>query len=254
MTDHAGRRPHRSAPLYIFLDLNDGLGIPVDAEATATDAALVGTFEPEQEHEAASALRDVCREFRLVVVNTHAPAGPTFWTAKGRGKRLDFILCGQGDFNENFADARVLVPQGRRLQLASSVKNWDHWPVSAAFSIDFAEQVRRNRQADVLKWDPLALRDELLHGERRQEVLDRAGQAGGLYSFPNYLLVAEDIELRSKELEKITGLTGHGDIASVKEKTADVIQALKITRCEQQLSTLFSTEADYRYQSRRDLP
>ena len=157
-------------PLITF-DLNDGLGIPEHDGDGDADALYIGRCAPEQEHFAATLLRKACRDLVITIANTHFHAGHTFWSTASTGKRLDYMACGLDFYNDNIQSCRVLNTIGRRLQLANTLRNWDHWPLLACFIVNDVAIRKSNYESHLPKWNRDKLRHGLQHGTSRQEFL-----------------------------------------------------------------------------------
>ena len=87
------------------------------------------------------------------------------------GKRLDYIACGRDFYHDHFLSCSTWSRAGRRLQVAHTLRNWDHWPMIADFFVDEVAIRRPNHNSHLLMWNKDKLRHGLQHGESRQELL-----------------------------------------------------------------------------------
>ena len=169
----------------IFMDLNDMLGQPQYPNEATEDGDYVGSINPGAEEYAATRLRRLLRDLGLCAINTFYDAGPTYWSTRRTGKRIDFIIV-PVDWKPDCKACNTLKWTGRQLQLANTMMNWDHWPIAAAFLREDV-QPGRQRKDKIQKWDQEALNHCLLHGTDRQRLLDN---------------LSEKVEQRYEEIDK----------------------------------------------------
>jgi len=130
----------------------------------------------------ATELRKVCREHGLCVVDSFHDVAPTFFPPGRlrRGRRIDHLLTSVDFATGNTTACRTLSRLGHRLQLAHTVRNWDHHPMATFFHYDDMAFVRKNKLDGRPPWRREALCDGLMFGTRRQEffnALDRELQS-----------------------------------------------------------------------------
>ena len=68
--------------------------------------------------------------------------------------------------------AQVWSKEGQALQRADRLKPWDHWPAVATFALLQARDDAKSKRDGGVRLDQDALRNCLISGENRQQVLD----------------------------------------------------------------------------------
>ena len=164
----------------LFIDLNDLLGKPQFPDEAREDDLFIGNIDPGDEEFAATKLRRFLRDVGMCAVNTFYDAGPTFWSTRQTGKRIEVILV-PVDWMEDCESCTTLKWTGRQLQLAHTLRNWDHWPIAATFKRLEQHQPRGGPRPQQPKWDQEAMGQCLLEGKERQKLLTRLGEVAEKY-------------------------------------------------------------------------
>jgi len=155
---------------FLFSDSNTGFGLPEPGSvAHAEDAKYLGPCQHEQENLAGTLLRGMMRDSGLCAADTFFNGGATYWTTKGRGKHLDHIYMPL-DLIDHTQQCLVWAKSGWRMQLATTSRRWDHWPLVMSIMVMDSQEAQRVREAvepGYRSWQRGKLRDSVLFGTDR---------------------------------------------------------------------------------------
>jgi len=164
---------NRGAIPFLCLDLNDSF----DKNDAQEQDDYVGPRNHGAENYAAQQLRKFCYEVGLAFSNTFAQHAPAFYPgmASRQPKYPDYIITAADFHHPYFQGATVWTRDGHALQLAHTVRLWDHMPLVVVFLYDHQHETRHARQAQRDKWDKEAAREMLLYEAGTDDFLREVG-------------------------------------------------------------------------------
>jgi hypothetical protein len=114
----------RTAPIWLQ-DANSHIGF--EADQSLSRSLSIGQCDPEPINFNGKMFQDVADKHYLSIINTHFPAGPTFYGNNGRtATRVDYATAPRSMHVES---CNVWHHSGDRLQLVATAGRRDHRPL-----------------------------------------------------------------------------------------------------------------------------
>ena len=111
-------------------------------------------------------LRELLDEHHMAAINTFFPAGATYYGQFGNNSRIDYV-CLPRTMLARVESCKVLFSVGKRLQLIPAAGKRDHMPLQCGFR----HRLGFESAQPAFMWDRHALAQGVLHGHRRDELL-----------------------------------------------------------------------------------
>ena len=121
------KMPKRCA-VFFGCDINGKIGI----EANGLDFyPNLGKISPDKENFNGTLFRELLVNTSFAAVNTHYTTGPTYYSDRGNGSRIDYIgTCASMVTTRKVSKVSVLSKSGDRLQKARAYGRNDHRPIA----------------------------------------------------------------------------------------------------------------------------
>lgn len=112
----------------------------------------------------------------ILATSTFVDSGPTFFSGRGPGTRIDYICC-SGNLQPSVLRCRVSHRIGRRLQVIPDSQPRDHFPIILDLAVGERRAQGVRSALDRIDWDADRMACALQKGEKKQEFLEALAEA-----------------------------------------------------------------------------
>jgi len=138
----------------------------LEMESFLLVSSCFGAEQPAPENYNGGKLRELLDEHHMAAIDTFSPAGDTYYGQFGNNSRIDYV-CLPRTMLARVESCKVLFSAGKRLQLIPAAGKRDHMPLQCGFR----HKLGFESAQPAFMWDRHALAQGVLHGHRRDELL-----------------------------------------------------------------------------------
>ena len=138
----------------------------LEMESFLLVSSCFGAEQPAPENYNGGKLRELLDEHHMAAIDTFFPAGDTYYGQFGNNSRIDYV-CLPRTMLARVESCKVLFSAGKRLQLIPAAGKRDHMPLQCGFR----HKLGFESAQPAFMWDRHALAQGVLHGHRRDELL-----------------------------------------------------------------------------------